>query len=109
MALKKSIERLSLTSIQLQTTRSEIESIVNSRPLIYLEDNLNSPIITPQHVLLINTKNSSLTIGDMDERNDPDYLHQKMDSSTEFWKHGKRETGILISFRRFGNHTTSLV
>ena len=42
MALKKSIGRLSLTSIQLQTTLSEIEAIVNSRPLIYLEDDVNS-------------------------------------------------------------------
>ena len=92
-ALKKSVGRLSLTNIQLQTTLSEIEAIVNSRPLIYLEDDVNSPIITPQHFLSINTKNGSPTIGDMDERNDPDYLHQKMDSSTELletWKKGNR-------------------
>ena len=78
MALKKSIGGLSLTSIQLQTTLSEIEAIVNLRPLIYLEDDVNIPIITPQDFLSINTKSGSPTIGDMDERNDPDYLHQKM-------------------------------
>ena len=93
MALKKSIERLSLTNIQLQTTLSEIDAIVNSRPLIYLEGDVNSQIITPHHFLSINTKNGSPTIGEMDERNDPDDLHQKMDSSTELletWKKGNR-------------------
>ena len=93
MALKKSIGGFSLTSIQLQTTLSEIEAIVNPRPLIYLEDDVNNPIITPQHFLSINTNSGSSAIGGMDERDDPDYLHQKMDSSTELletWKKGNR-------------------
>ena len=94
MALKKSIVKLRLTSVQLQTILAEIEGTVNSRPLTYLNDDLDDQsIITPAHFLSINTKNGSPIIGDKTEVEDKDYFNQKHELSQillETWKKGNR-------------------
>ena len=41
MALRKSIEKLKLTILQLQTFLAETEAIINSRPLVYVGEDLN--------------------------------------------------------------------
>ena len=51
-SLRKSIGRLCLSIMQLQTLVKEIESIVNTRPLVYVsEDISNSVVLTPAHFL----------------------------------------------------------
>mgnify|MGYP001792534837 CR=1 FL=1 len=56
-ALKKSIGRISLARSQLETVLVEIEAIINTRPLLYVSEDLNQDvIITPMHFLSINTE-----------------------------------------------------
>ena len=46
-----------LDAIQLQTLIREVETVVNSRPLMYVSDHINSTItLTPSHFLTINLK-----------------------------------------------------
>ena len=94
MALKKSIGKQKLTSIQLQTTLAEVEAILNSRPLTYVGDDINDQnVLTPQHFLSLKTNHGLPDVGDKDEDlNDPDYLQKKDSASTllETWKKGNR-------------------
>lgn len=54
-SLRKSFGRELLTLIHLQTSVKEIEAVVNSRPLVYVVDDLNSSITpTPYHFLTLN-------------------------------------------------------
>ena len=56
-SLRKSLGRKLLTQIQLQTLIKEIEATVNSRPLVYVESDLESNItISPSHFLSLNPK-----------------------------------------------------
>ena len=100
MALKKSIGKLRLTSLQLQTTLAEIEATLNSRPLIYINDDLkDQTIITPMHFLSINTKNGAPVIDNENEdKNDPDFNNEKPNSSQsllETWKKGNRHLDLF--------------
>ena len=64
MALKKASESC-LTSIQLQTILTEIEAIVNSRPLVYIINEVeHRTIITPTHFLSINARTLTSDIDD---------------------------------------------
>ena len=74
MALRKSIGKNYLTSLQLQTFLLETEAVLNSRPLVYIGDDLNDRImITPSHFLSPNnyTIIGALVIVDGSERDDP--------------------------------------
>ena len=51
-ALRKTLGRNLLTLIQLQTLLKEVESVVNSRPLVYVGADINSNVtLTPAHFL----------------------------------------------------------
>jgi hypothetical protein len=54
-SLRKTIGRRILTGDQLQTVIKESEAVVNSRPLVYVNDNINSSlVITPSSFLGLN-------------------------------------------------------
>ena len=94
MALRKSIGRKCLTSLQLQTFLAETEAVLNSRPLVYVGDELNDGItITPSHFLSQITKTGTPTIENGEEIDDPNY-EQYQPSSKEIllntWKKGQR-------------------
>ena len=56
-SLRKSVGHKLLTVIQLRTLIKEVEVVVNSRPLVYVNDDINSTItLTPSHFLTINPK-----------------------------------------------------
>ena len=59
MALKKIIGKLYLTHIQLQTIIAEVEAVINRRPLVYVDDDLQNQIITPNHFLSLIQKMES--------------------------------------------------
>ena len=73
MSLRKSIGRVSLTSSQLQTILTEVEPIINTRPLAYVDNHLENQIITPAHFLSINIKTGTpvLTVKNEDKKTDP--------------------------------------
>ena len=51
-SLRKAIEKLCLTYEQFLTILKEVEAIINSRPLVYIDDDINSNIsLTPSHFL----------------------------------------------------------
>ena len=70
ISLRKSIGRMSLTSSQLQTILTEIEALINTRPLVYIDNDLDNQIITPVYFLSINKKTgtSVLTVKNDDEK-----------------------------------------
>ena len=89
-SLRKSIGKLSLTSSQLQTALSEVEAIVNTIPLTYVDNELKPrKIITPMHFLSMNPKIGSRATAN-DHEDDPDTtftisVHQKT-----FLKYGRK-------------------
>ena len=92
-ALKKSIGRISLARSQLETVLVEIEAIINTRPLLYVSEDLNEDvIITPMHFLSINTKVGLPTMIHQEEIDDPEYLLNNRNSAQvllEKWKKGQ--------------------
>ena len=75
MVLKKSIGKLRLTGVQLQTVRAETEATFNSTTLINLNDYINHQVaITSAHFLSSSKKIESLQIED--EEYNLDYNNQ---------------------------------
>ena len=53
--LRKTIGKLCLTSEQLRTLLAEAEAVVNSKPLVYVRDDINSyTCLTPAQFLIRN-------------------------------------------------------
>ena len=92
--LRKSISKLTLTSSQLRTILAEIEAVVNTRPLVYVGEDIDQQtVITPAHFTSINPKIGIMIDTHSDELNDPNYTDVKKDSSKEIldkWKKGQR-------------------
>ena len=58
--LRKNIGKLCLTSEQLRTILTESEAVVNSRPLVYVSDDIiSNMILTPAHFLMLNPNTGS--------------------------------------------------
>jgi hypothetical protein len=78
-SFRKMLGRKLVTDIQLQTLLKEVEAIVNSRPLVYVGDDLESNItLTPRHFL---TLNPNIGVPNLDyDMHDPDY--EPVESST---------------------------
>ena len=101
-ALQKSIGRKRLHLFEFTTLLAEVETVLNSRPLTYVSDELNASPLTPANLLLINP-NLSLPSYDYDV-SDPNFalsvsskqfLLQKLSVSQEavnrFWKQWREE------------------
>ena len=85
-SLRKIIEKLSLTSSQLPTVLSEVKPIVNTRPLVYVDNSLKPRIIIPpMHLLSMNPKvGSASTVND--HQDDPNYNINNLSSLEELIK-----------------------
>ncbi|XP_053376986.1 uncharacterized protein LOC123529097 [Mercenaria mercenaria] len=73
-SLRKSLGHKILTLIQMQTLLKEVEATVNSRPLVYVNDDINSNItLTPNQFLGLNPKTGipTTTTEDMDSDYSP--------------------------------------
>lgn len=56
-SIRKAIGRICLTNEQLLTLLKEAEAVVNSRPLVYVGNDINSYVtLTPSHFLSLNHK-----------------------------------------------------
>ena len=101
MALRKVIGKTCLTILQLQTFLTETEAIINSRPLVYLGEDLNdSTALTPSHFLSPNTKTGTTLIINDNNIADPTYFHAKETlverDTSKFWQ----DRWILTKQRR---------
>ena len=89
-SLRKAIGKVCLSSEQLLTILKEAEAVINSRPLVYVGDDINSSMtLTPAHFLTLNPK-IGLPATTRDKTDDIDYNPDI--SSTEkllaTWKKG---------------------
>ena len=94
ISLRKSIGRVSLTSSQLQTILTEIEAVINTRPSVYVDNDLENQI-TPAHFLSINIKTSTpvLTVKSENEETDSTYHVEELNTAEkllESWKKRQR-------------------
>ena len=93
MALKKSIAKLCLTSIQLQTIMTKIEAVGNSRPLVCVNNEVeHRTIITPMHFFSINARTGLPTLV-VSEEDDPNFRLKKPSSAEkllETWKNDQK-------------------
>ena len=89
-SLRKAIGRVCLNSEQLLTMLKEAEAVINSRPLVYVGDDINSSMtLTPAHFLTLNPK-IGLPITTGDDTNDTDYKPEFSSADTLLvtWKKG---------------------
>ena len=95
--LRKTIGKLCLTNEQFRTLLAESEAVVNSRPLVYIGDDINSNIIlTPAHFL---TQNAKTGFPDHNEEDstDPEYLPQISSAKKLLltWKKGQKHLNMF--------------
>ena len=91
-ALRKTIVNQSLTEKQLVTVLTEVEAVINSHPLVYVDADINSSMtVTPSHFLSFH---SQLIIPEIADETDPEFnIAKRMSSSQqllEIWKHGQK-------------------
>ena len=89
-SLRKALGKACLTSEQLLTILKEAEAVINSRPLTYVGDDINSFVtLTPTHFLSLNPKIGS-TAYRQDNTNDTDYNPQTTSAErlVTMWKRG---------------------
>ena len=72
-SLRKSLGKTCFNWDQLSTIICEVQAVVNTRPMIYVGDDINSKdVITPSHFLTMNPKIGSATLQSNDQLVDPD-------------------------------------
>ena len=82
--LRKAIGRTSLTNEQLLTVLKESEAVVNSRPLVYAGNDIQSHItLTPAHFLSLN---SNIGIPNIDTDDDNDFNPNAANELLQTWK-----------------------
>lgn len=90
-ALRKTVGRRLLTLEQLTTLLKECEAVVNSRPLIYVGEDIKSSIsITPRHFITLNPYTGIPEMDNDDE--DPEYKpsENSADKLLRIWKKGEK-------------------
>ena len=92
-SLRKSIGKICLTMVQLETVVKEVEAVVNSRPLVYVGADFSSGFtITPADFLSLNPKTGVPSLAEEDRLQDPDFL-SKLGSSQkllDMWHKGQK-------------------
>ena len=88
-SLRKSIGKVYLDIIQLQTILAEVEAVVNTRPIIYICDDIDQCTLTPAHFLTLNYR---IDFPEMIDIEETDYIPGISSSQTllETWKKGQR-------------------
>ena len=68
IAMIKSLSKISLSTTQFTTLLTEVEAVINSRPIVYVGVDIGWGIaLTPAHFLLVNPENGVPTLNE-----DPD-------------------------------------
>ena len=90
-SLRKAIGKLRLTYEQLLTILAEVEAIINSRPLVYVDDDINSNIsLTPSHFLTLNPRIGTPTCDIDTEDYDFSLNESSADKLLLKWKKGMK-------------------
>ncbi|CAG2200066.1 unnamed protein product [Mytilus edulis] len=95
--LRKTIGKICLTNEQFRTLLAESEAVVNSRPLVYIGDDINSNIIlTPAHFLTLNAK-TGFPDHNEEDSTDPEYLPQISSAKKLLltWKKGQKHLNMF--------------
>ena len=88
--LRKTIGKASLSNEHLLTVLKEAEAVVNSRPLVYIGDDIKSPItLTPAHFLTLNPK-IGIPILETDEDGEFNPDPNVADTLIKAWKKGMK-------------------
>ena len=97
-SLRKSIGKICLNFEQCQTVLTEVEAVLNSRPLVHVGADLNSGFtLTPAHFLNLNPQTGTPHLDTEDLEQDRDFL-DRMSSSTkllETWRKGQKHLDIF--------------
>ena len=84
-AVRKALGRSKANSVELVTLLTEVEAMLNCRPLVYLNDDINSSVaITPAHFLSLNNRTG---VPDIIEEYQPKEL--SWDSIIANWRKGQ--------------------
>ena len=97
-SLRKSIGKICLNFDQCQTVLTEVEAVLNSRPLVYVGADLNSGFtLTPAHFLNLNPKTGIPHLDTADPEQDPDFLDRMSSSQKllETWRKGQKHLDIF--------------
>ncbi|XP_078364057.1 uncharacterized protein LOC144648336 [Oculina patagonica] len=93
-ALRKSIGKICLNIVQLETILTEVPTVVNSRPLVYVGADLNSGFaLSPGDFLSLNPKTGVPFLAAEDEKpQDPDFVERLSSAQKllETWKKGQK-------------------
>ena len=107
MALKKSVGKKYLSPLQLQTLLTEVEAVINTRPLVYVGEELNNEVtITPSHFLSTNRKTGTPIIENEYEWNDPNYVPNDPTSAEALLNTWKKDREFWKPFGKSGKMTT---
>ena len=90
--LKKTLGDQCLIEKQLMIILAKAEAMVNSRPLVYVDEDINSSmVLTPSDFLSLHSQH---IIPDVDDDSDPDYDAEKKPTTSqqllETWKQGQK-------------------
>ena len=92
-SLRKSIGKICLNTVQLETILTEVEAVVNSRPLVYVGADLNSGFaLTPGDFLSLNPNTGVPCLATEHQQQDPDFLLRLSSSKRllETWRKGQK-------------------
>jgi len=88
-ALRKTLGRKLLTMVQMLTVLKEVEAVVNSRPLVYVGDDIHSNItLTPMHFLSLNPRVGAPYTEDMGSDRNYVPCESSADKLLDMWKKG---------------------
>lgn len=95
-ALRKTLNRKMVDHVQLQTVLKEVEATINSRPLVYVSDDIASTIaLTPRHFLSLNPHTG---IPELEyDTTDSDYrpYESTVDRLLKTWKKGQKPLNVF--------------
>ena len=88
-SLRKAIVKVCLTNVKLLTLLKEAEAVVNSRPLAYVGDDINSYVtLTPEHFLSLNPRVGVPSCTNHNDDTECSSMTTSADRTANMWKKG---------------------